>query len=154
MSSVNQSKIDNLSTNEGLKFHNAWIGTDNVTVNNISVTNPTGDSSQNYSRNWGGFRRLLTINFLLFDDGSDKSTTAQSKITLSEQRNYLNQPSGIIQKKTGGANISEITYRITIYEDGATNTYFGSIEDVTIASQPNEANMLKGSLNLFESSTS
>lgn len=153
MTSVNQSKIENLSNNKGLKFHNAWIVTDNVTVNNISIANPNGDTTKNYSRNWGGFRRLITVNFLLFNDGTDKSTDTASKITLSSQRNYLTEPSGVIQGKSSasGTNVSDIVYRLTVYEDGITNTYSGSIEDISISSTPDESNMLRGSINMFES---
>jgi len=150
MTSINQSKIENLSSNLGLKFHNAWIVTDNVTINNISIANPTGNSTENYSRNWGGFRRLITVNFLLFNDGTDKSITSASKITLSDQRNYLNQGTGVIQSKAIASNVADVVYRLTVYEDGITNTYSGSIEDINIASTPDESNMLRGSINMFE----
>lgn len=151
MSSVNQSKIENLTTNVGIKLYEAWVVNDNVTINNISIVNPTGDTSKNYSRNWGGFRRLMTIGFMLYNDGTDKSITSANKVTLSDQRNYTNGPGGVIQAKGTGDNVSAITYRITVYEDGSANTYYGSIEDISIAATSDECNRLRGTLNLFES---
>ena len=151
MSSINKSKIENLSSNKGLIFYNAFITTDNVTINYISIANPTGDSSKNYSRNWGGFKRLISINLILFDDGTDKSISGDNIIKLSEQRNYLNQPDGVIQSKSPTDNISDIFYRVTVYEDGVEKVYIGSIEDINVDSSPDNTNQLKGMLQMFES---
>ncbi len=144
----------NLNNNRGIKFYNAWIINDNVTANNITVTNPEGDSTKNYARNWGGFMRIITVGFTLFNDTTDKSVSgSEGIVTLSEQRNYMTESGGIVQSKSGGANIADVSYQVTVYEDGTTvgKTYTGAIEDVSIAAQSSESTLLRGTLNIYES---
>lgn len=150
MSSINQSKIENLSTNKGMKFYNAWVNTDSITVSNISLDNPEGDTTKNYNRNWGGFGRLISISFILFNDGTDKSITTDDIVTLTEQRGYLNNPSNIIQGKAGGAQINQVVYRISVYEEGSLTVFIGAIEDINISADESEPNVLRGTINLSE----
>ncbi len=146
MSVVNQFQIVNNDNSTGLKFHFANGVNDNITIYNLSFQLPGASASSNYSRNWGGFKRLITIDFVLTNDGTDKSTDGSSKITLSQQQDHLMET--VIQgNSTGTTNVS---YTITIYRDGATKTYTGSIEDITINWTNSEANQMGGTLNLFE----
>ena len=154
MSSINQSKIENLSTNKGMKFYNAWVNTDSITVSNISLDNPEGDTTKNYNRNWGGFGSLINISFILFNDGTDKSITTDNIVTLTEQRGYLINPNNIIQGRAGGAQINQVVYRLSIYEEGSLTVFIGAIEDINIAGNEGESNMLRVTMNFTQTSGS
>lgn len=144
---VNQFQIVNNDNSTGIKFHWADAYGDSITINNISVQQPGASASSNYSRNWGGFKRLISVDFVLFSDGStDKSTDGSTKITLSQQQDHLMDT--VVQGNNGTQ--SDVTYTVTIYRDGATKTFTGSLEDISIRASTSESNMLRGSLNLFE----
>jgi len=153
---VNQFKIERLradgsTVDKGLKFHSAYVTSDSIQVNNVSLPIAGQDTTKNFSRNFGGFQRLVTVNFILNDDGSDKSTDGASIITLSQQRDYLQATDGVIQGVASGENQIDVKYKLTIYENAATKTITGTIEDINIGVSGSETNLLRGSLNLFES---
>ena len=79
MSSVNQFKIENLSNSKGLIFHSAQAVGDNVTLQNATFSVGGASSQQNFGRNFGGFKRLISINFELRDDGPDDVVGLKSR---------------------------------------------------------------------------
>jgi|SRR6056297_2584286 len=149
---TNQFKIVNNSNSKGLKFLSATALTDNITINNVSIASAGQQSSQNFSRNYGGFKRLITVNFILNNDGTDKSTDASSKVTLSEQQDHLLGDDGVIQGVGVGDTQSDIKYTLTIYRDGATTDLTGNVEDISLNYGGQESNILQGSLNFYISS--
>lgn len=146
---VDEYKIVNNVTSKGLKFFNAFVVSDNVTVNNVSIAQAGGKSTANFARNLGGFRRLLTIDFLLINDGTDQSTSGDNKVTISEQNDFLTSATGVIQ--ADGGNQFDVKYTLTVFRDGVVTDIVGSVEDLSIRGSPSEANILRGTLNLFES---
>ena len=144
---INQSKITNNSNNKGLKFH--WISTvnDNLTVNNVSFSQVGSDASQNYVANLGGFKDLLTADFALYEDGTDKSTDGDNIITLKQQRDYLKNT--IIQGIGAGDSQGDVLYTLTMFISGTTEDTIGGIDGVQIRFSPQEANLLRGSITLI-----
>jgi hypothetical protein len=146
---VNQFKIENLSNGKGLKFHSASRVGDALSIKNVDVAFG-GQSNQNYSRNFGGFSRIISVDFRLNNDGTDKSTDASNIITLSQQEDYLMGPNGVMQGKDAGDIISDVKFRLTLYEDGATKTITGGVSEISIDGSSDDANHWLGSLNIFE----
>ena len=87
---------------------------------------------------------------MLTNDGTDKSTEGASIITLSQQRDYLLGSGGVVQGFASGESQSDVKWKLTIYEDGATKSFTGSLEDININNSNNESTVARGSLNLFE----
>jgi len=145
---VNQFKLVNNSSNKGIKFHYAEGFGDNITISNVSVQNPSQSASNNYARNWGGFKRILSVQFVLANDGTDKSTDGSSKVTLTAQHDHVMDT--IIQVPGAGDSVSDITYTMTVWMDGAAKTYTGALEDISINGSNANGNQLAGSFNLFE----
>lgn len=145
---VNQFKLVNNSNNKGIKFHFAEGFNDNITISNVSVQNASSTSGTNYSRNWGGFKRIINVSFVLYNDGTDKSTDGSNKITLTQQHDHLMET--IVQGTGSGDSVPDITYTATIWMDGAAKTYTGSLEDINISGRKDSANQLSGSFNIFE----
>ena len=79
------------------------------------------------------------------NDGSDKSTDASSKVTLSDQWDHLMDD--VIQGNSTAQ--SSVTYTVTLYRDGATKTYTGVIEDINVTGGQ-KGTVLTGSFNLTE----
>lgn len=142
---INQFKIVNNDNSKGLKFHYIESIQDSVTLNNISYTLAGSDSSSNYISNWGGNDRLITANFVLMNDGTDKSTDSSSIITLSQQWDYL-----MDQVVEGySTDQSDVTHTLTIYRDGSTTTKTGIIDNINIDGNPSTAgNKITGNLTL------
>lgn len=141
---VDQFRIVNNDNSKGLKFHYAESFGDAITINNVSVAAPGQSASQNFIRNFGGFKRIINVDFMLFNDGTDKSTDASSKITLSQQRKHLQGDTGVIQGNSTGQ--SSVTYTVSIFEDGAITEYTGGIEDINV--RYSDGMRLAGSFNL------
>ena len=99
--------------------------------------------------NFGGFKRIITVDFALFNDGTDKSTSSDSIITLRQQKEFLQET--VIQGVGSGDSQADVTYTLTIYEDSTTKTYTGGIEDISIRAEPGtEGTLLRGTLNLLQ----
>lgn len=147
---INEFKIENLSNAKGLKFHSAQSVSDSLSVNNVSLPLAGQDTTKSFIRNFGGFVRIITVNFMLTNDGTDKSTDGSNIITLSQQRDYLNASGGVIQGVGAGDKQFDVKYRLTLYEDGATKTLIGSVEDLSFNNDVNEANIVRGSINFSE----
>lgn len=148
---LNEFKIVNLSNNKGLKFAFATATADRITIGNVTFSIAGQESTGNYGANWGGFKRYVTINFKLTNDGTDKSTDSTSKITLRQQWDYLMGANGIIQGNSSSQ--SAVRWRLTIYRDGTTDTITGLIEDIDIQWNGQEANQMSGTLTLFEANS-
>jgi len=92
------------------------------------------------------------VEFILTNDSTDKSTTGASIITLSQQRDFLMATDGVIQGVLVSEQQFDVKYTLTIFEDGATKDFTGTVEDITLNNDiSNEANIVRGTLNLFES---
>ena len=147
---VNEFKLERLNSSnvsqKGIKFLIASGLGDNITVNNISFAQPGSTSDNNFSQNWGGFKRLISVDAILHDDGTDKSTDGSSKITLTQQHDHLMGPGGVIQ--VGSA--VDFKYRTTIYMNGASKTITGSVEDISIRADTSNSNILRVTFNMFE----
>ena len=142
-SQINQFKIVNLDNNKGLKFHYAESFGNNITINSVSIPAAGQAASQNYVANFGGFKQIINVSFVLFNDGTDKSTDASNKIKLSEQEDHLLD--NVIQGNSTGQ--SNVTYQVTVWRDGLAKTYEGMIEDVSTNATENPLIMV-GSFNL------
>jgi hypothetical protein len=147
MTVINQFKLVNNDNSKGIKFHYAKGVKDNITISNVTVQQTGKTASDNYARNWGGFKRIISVDFVLKNDGSDKSTAGDSIVTLNQQWDYLMDQ--VIQGNLNGAQ--NVTYTATIYIEGATKTYTGAIEDITIGENQGDSNSLAGSFNLYVS---
>lgn len=146
MSQLNQFKIVNNDNSKGLKFAWAEGFGDSITINNITIPSAGQDASQNYVANFGGFKRIIRVDFVLQNDGTDKSTDGSSKITLSQQADHLMDTGGVVQgNSTGQYNV---TYTVTIYRDGATKEYTGGVEDISVDWDSSNGILMKGSFNL------
>ena len=143
---VNEFKLVNNDNSKGIKFMFAQGYGDNITINNVVIPAAGQSSDNNFVRNYGGFKRIIRVDFTLYNDGSDKSTDASSKVSLSEQRKHLMDSSGVIQGDSTGQ--SNVTYTVTLYEDGASTTYTGGVEDITCDFAGDNAMVLSGSFNL------
>ncbi len=143
---VNEFKLVNDNTSKGIKFMFAQGYGDNITVNNIVIPAAGKSSDNNFVRNYGGFKRIIRVDFTLYNDGTDKSTDSSSKVSLSAQRKHLMDGDGVIQGNLTGQ--SDVTYTVTLYEDGASNTYTGGIEDIACDFAGDNALALSGSFNL------
>lgn len=145
----NEFKLVNNSNNKGIKF--AWANNvvDNVSINNISFNIPGGASADNFIANFGGFKRLITIDFVLQNDGTDKSIDGDNIITLSQQWDYLLDT--IIQGKSGSGAYFDVLYSLTIYRDGSPNkSYTGGIDDISLIGNPaTSGTLINGSLTLM-----
>jgi len=150
MTQVDQFKIVNNNNSRGLKFHFAQGYQDNVTINNVAFAQPGQAASQNFGANFGGFNRFINVDFVLHNDGTDKSTDGASKITLSQQIDYLMDD--IIQGQSTG--FSNVRFTLTIYRDSSTKTYIGVVEDVTINGDTNDGNFVRGSIRLRQTAAS
>lgn len=152
MSQINQFKLERLNSAgtsvKGIKFHFGSTNSDNITFNNISFAQPNASADNNYISNLGGFKRLVSIDFALFNDGTDKSTDSSSKVTLTQQISNLMASDGILQGKASGESLSDVTFRLTVYEDGASLTYNGVLEDFTLDKSSSNGNIVRGSLTL------
>jgi len=148
-SPVNEYKIVNNSNSSGIKFHFARNSTDSISVQNINIKQPGKSADNNYSRNWGGFDRIISVDFVLANDGSDKSTDAASKVTIASQKNYLME--NVVQGVGGGDSVSDITYTLTLFEDGASKTYTGTIENISCKwGSDGESNFYTGSISFYQ----
>lgn len=151
MSVVNQFKLVNNSNSKGIKFLTATAVSDNITINNIKFATPGAAASSNYSANWGGFQRLISVTATLHSDGvTDKSTDASSKITLIQQKQHLMNSGGVIQGTGGSDAQSDVRWTVTLYMSGTTETITGTIEDFTINGDTGSATTLTCTFNLFE----
>jgi hypothetical protein len=143
---VNQFKLVNNDTSKGIKFMFAQGYGDDITVNNIVIPATGQSSDKNFVRNYGGFKRLIRVDFSLYNDGTDKSTDSSNKVSLSAQRKHIMDSAGVIQGNSTGQ--SSVTYTVTLWEDGAANTYVGGIENVNCSFAGDNAMVLTGSFNL------
>ena len=147
MTIVNSFQIVNNSNSKGIKFHYITSYNDSVVVNNISFLQAGSNAASNFIANFGGFRRIIGVEFVLFDDGTDKSTSAESIVTLTQQRDFLME--SVLQGTGGGDSQSDVTYTLTIFENGITKTFTGGVEDMSLNASPGTAgNRLFGTLNL------
>ena len=148
---VNQFQIVNNNNSKGLKFHWARSVTDNVTVKVVKFALAGGAATSNYARNWGGFDRIVTVDFALASDGTtDKSTSSDNIVGIWDQWEFLMET--VIQGFSTSQN--DVTYTLTIYIDGGTETFNGQVEDITITGTVDEANILRGTLNFTVASIS
>lgn len=147
---IERLKQDLSTVDKGLKLAFARNVGDSIQVNNVSLPLAGQDSTKNFSRNFGGFQRLVTVDFVLTNDGTDKSTEGANVISLKEQRDYLMKTGGVIQGIATGEQQFDVKYKLTIYEDGTTTEIIGTIEDINIQGNNNESNIFSGSLNMFE----
>lgn len=151
MSVVNQFKLVNNSNNKGIKFLTATAISDNITVNNIKFASAGAAASSNYSANWGGFQRLISVTATLHSDGTtDKSTDASSKVSLIEQKQHLMNATGVIQGTGGSDSQSDVKWTVTLYISGTSETIVGTIEDFTVSGDPSASTILTCTFNLFE----
>lgn len=137
VSVVNQFKIVNNSNGKGLKFHWANSVSTNISVNNITLDFAGGASSSNIVTNLGGFKRLRVVEFVLYNDGTDKSTTGDNIITLADQRDYLLDT--IIEGKAVADSYSEVTFTLTTFADGTTHTITGGIDSIGLDERPSDS---------------
>src|SRR6056297_1351916 len=147
---INEFKITNNSNNKTLKFHYAASVQDSISVNNVSFAIPGQSSSDNFVANFGGFKDLVTIDFILFNDGTDKSDDSSSIITLKQQRDYLKNV--IIQGKGSGDSQSDVNYTIVYYTPDGSSNETGGIESVDINSDTKASNQYRGTIILIKGS--
>ena len=143
---VNEFKIVNNDSVKGLKFHWGEVVADNITINNVTIAAAGQSSTANFATNFGGFRRLITVDFTLFNDGTDKSTDLSSKITLTQQWDHLMDT--VVQGFSTAQ--SNVTFTLTTFSDGASRTYNGVLEDINLNGDPRTGgNKIEGILTLF-----
>jgi len=146
---IDEFKILNNDNNLGLKFHFARGSGQSININNISLSAPGQPATKNFARNFGGFKKIIRVDFTLFNDGTDKSTDGSNKVTLSEQEDHLMDDAGVVQGNSNGQ--SSVTYTVTVFRDGASKTYNGAIEDITVdATLEDNPLVLNGSFNLTQ----
>lgn len=150
MSSINQSYLKNKENNKLLKFYNSSRVSDNITINNIFFSLPENTVDSNFGGNFGGFNNLISVDFMLFNDGTDKSGDASSIITLKQQKEYLKNT--IIQGK-GSGTYSDVKFELSIWTSDGNDVYTGIMEDITLAQDAGrEANVIRGTLTLQRTS--
>lgn len=146
---IGQYRLTNNSNSKGIKFHYARGVNQSVTIQNIKIKSPGNPASSNYAANWGGFDRIISVEFVLRNDGTDKSTNGSSKVTLSQQEDFLLDE--IIQGDNGVQ--SNVSYTLRIYRDGAAKTYTGVVEDISLNSDiSGDSTQITGTLNFYEAS--
>lgn len=144
---INEFKLKNLSNSKEISFHWGKSVRDNITVNNISINKPGASADNNFSANFGGFKRLISVDFALYNDGTDKSSDGSSIITLSQQIDFIQET--ILQGVGGSDSIQDVSFQITVYRDATAKTYTGVIESLDLNADPEQAGtIIFGSLTL------
>ena len=149
MAILNEGRIANYkgsSKINELKLYKNSVVSDNITLNSVNLPSPTKSASNNIVSNLGGFSRLITVNFILINDGTDRSTTSDSKITLDEQWDYLME--NIIQEAGTGNKQREISYSITYSRFSSTKTIIGIVENISITPNEDSPTLLNGSITI------
>jgi len=144
MTQVNVNQIVNTDNSRGLKFHYANTISDSISIANIAVTAPGQTADNNYISNFGGFKRLISVEFVLMNDGSDKSTDTSSKVTLKDQWTHLMD--NVIQGNSTGQ--TNVTYTVTAYTADGNQTFTGGIEEISITGASADGLRLSGTLTL------
>jgi hypothetical protein len=142
---VNQFRIVNNDNNKGIIFYFGKVTANSITVSNVSIPAAGQSADNNYIANLGGFKRIISVDFFLFNDGLDKSTDGQNKVILDDQRDYL------LDEVIQGFSTSQasVSYTITTSTTNGTKTYTGGIEDINLNEDPsNGGNRIQGTLNL------
>lgn len=141
-------RLTNDNTSKGIKFH--WGGnvTDVISLNSVTIPIPGETSENNVVTNIGGLKRLITFDFRLVNDGTDKSTSSDSKITLQDQWDFLMDT--VVEGSTAGEQ-HKVSYTIQIYRNGVTKTFTGILQQVQV--NPSDGSpFIEGSLTLEEGS--
>lgn len=129
-------KIAKSQNHVGIKFYHVTMISDDINLNSFSFTNPTGSSSNNINMLLGGFTRIITINFLLKDDGTDKRTNTSihsPRITLNEQWKYITD--NVVQNKDASSQDKNynIYWQLTLPAyNGELMVYNGMIESISL----------------------
>ncbi|NCD07796.1 MAG: hypothetical protein EOL97_16930 [Spirochaetia bacterium] len=152
-----------LKNNKGksILFYSANSVSENITINSISYSMPGQTSDKNISLNLGGFTKLISLNFILKDRGTDVSN-GDNIITTKQQWDYivgdeeLNMD-GLIQDTSISGNTTDLEYEIRIWfesSDGSSQYkyYTGTLEDVSIEPVEGET-FLRGRLTLRQAGT-
>ena len=71
------------------------------------------------------------------------------QITLSQQQDHLLGTDGVVQGTGGSDSQSDIKYTLTVYRDGATTDLTGNVEDISLSSNAQESNIMRGTLNFY-----
>jgi hypothetical protein len=132
VSQINQCYIRNASTTyNGIYFHYAESFNDNIMYNNISMAQPGAATTSNFGVLLGGMKRMITINFVLRDDGSIKgfsSYQTPSVTNLKEQWLWLMQT---VCQPTGSAQFNS-KFVIGVYVNGAVTSFSGLLESIDL----------------------
>jgi hypothetical protein len=149
-----QFKVENDKANMGIKFD--WGGnvTDAITSNSVSFSSPGKDSTQNISTNFG-FKRLITFDFRITNNGSDRGyviggAARPSTTTLKAQWDFLMDEviEATVDDLGAAINVKDSKYKVFLYIAGTPQNFEGMIENITI--NPSDGSpFLEGSLTLI-----
>lgn len=124
-------RLTNNDNSKGIKFHWAGNVSDRVQPNIISIPLAGSDSSQNLVFNLGGFKRIISLDFRLLDNGEDKSTSTDSIVTVIDQWDFLIDT--VLQGQTSGQEAVSFTLQIWRGTDETpAKTYNGYLEDLGV----------------------
>lgn len=156
---VNEFKLERLNSagvvQQGIKFHFASGIDDSIMFNNVSMPSAGQDSNSNFAVNFG-VKRLFKIDFILANDGTDKSVTGLSVVTLTQQWKYLmGDPvtyasNSVVQGFVANQQY-KTKFKCTIYSDGTTWTLTGNLEDINVRPLQSGGNVIEGSFTMFAS---
>jgi hypothetical protein len=106
------------------------------------------EAANNFGVNFG-YKRLISVDFVLLNDGTDKSLTSENKITLTEQWRYLMET--VVQGFTTNEQY-KTKFELTLYTDSGTWTVSGNLEDISVRGDlSNNSNRIEGRLSLYQS---
>lgn len=143
---LNTSKLINAKTSKEITFHKVSSITDNINIAAFSFASPGSSADNNIVSNLGGFNRLVSFDFELVNDGTDRSG-GDTITTIDEQWDYIMDT--IVQAPGAGNKVSQITYNVVVQRYSGTKTYTGMLEDIEISPREGDPNkILRGRLTL------
>jgi len=149
-SMVNYFKIHNGTV--GITFYIAKNFVDNIQVNSINLSQPNNTAESAFTANMGGFKRTVSFNFFLRNDGTDKGYTVSDGLPVDDTTTAIEQWDYLMDNvcQNSGSDIYKTKYTVQVYrgaDETTPKTYTGTLDFMRVAPLDGEAEV-RGSLTL------